>query len=466
MGGTRQPQEIMVGVPSGELLAIAAAYEGSGKMAEADRLLGHILAAAPEQPDALHLSGIVAFRLGRRREALEKIEKAIAIGVDIAVYLRNISEVYRTVNRLDDALAAARRAVLLAPEDPLSLHNLAVIHYERVEIEESLAAAERALNICPDMAGAHLARAEALLIKGDWEHGWEEYEWRFRVADAAHMMPATDRPQWNGRPFTDGGLLLVADQGFGDVIQFSRYIPWVLERCPGAFVVGAVEMRPVLGQFLPPERVFSRWEDCPAFRAFAPLSGLPRLHGTRTWTVPAATSYLRADPNLAAVWGERLRRLAPAPYMRIGIVWAGRPTHNNDGRRSATLADFAPLAALPGVALVSLQKGEAAEQVGGYFGRAPLINIGAEVADYDDTMALLASLDLVVTVDTSVGHLAAAMGKPVWILLATSPDWRWVLRRSDTPWYSTVRFFRQTVPRRWRDVFQAVAAALSDTRSR
>jgi hypothetical protein len=454
--------EIMVPVPLAELFAVAAQYERSGKMEEADRLLNHILAVAPHQPDTLHMSGIVAFRLGRQQEALEKMEQAIARGVDIALYLRNICEVYRTLNRLDDAVAAARRAASLAPSDPLCLHNLSVIHYERVEIEESIEAAERALMMKPDMAGAHFARAEALLIKGDWARGWEEYEWRFRIADAAKMMPPTDKPQWDGRPLADGVLLLVADQGFGDVIQFSRYIPWVLERCPDVVIACSGEMVPVLSQLLPRERIFVRWEDCPPFAAFMPLSGLPRLHGTRVDTVPAPIPYLRADPERVTAWTERLRRLAPGRQKRVGIVWAGRPTHNNDRRRSSKLADFAPIAALPGVALVSLQKGPAADQAGGYFGRAPLVNIGAEVRDYDDTMALLECLDLVVTVDTSVGHLAAAMGKPVWILLATSPDWRWLLSRSDTPWYPTVRLFRQTVPRQWSDVFKAVAAALAD----
>ena len=451
---------IMVPVPIDELLAVAAHYERTGKMQEGDRLLSHILAVAPNQPDTLHLSGVVAFRLGRQQEGLEKMEKAIAYGVDIALYLRNICEVYRTLNRLDDAVAAGRRALALAPSDPMCLHNLAVIHYERVEIEDSIAAADRALTMKPDMAGAHFARAEALLIKGDWEQGWEEYEWRFQIADAARMMPPTGKPQWDGKPF-DGLLLLVADQGFGDIIQFSRYIPWVLERCPNAAIAGSREMIPVLRQFLPEDRIFVRWEDCPAFDAFIALSGLPRLHGTRVDRVPAPVPYLHADPERVAAWRERLRPLAPGSYKRIGIVWAGRPTHNNDRRRSATLADFAPLAALPGVALVSLQKGPPADQAGGYFGRAPLINIGAEVRDYNDTMALLESLDAVVTVDTSVGHLAAAMGKPTWILLATSPDWRWLLGRSDTPWYPTVRLFRQTRPRVWDDVFQAVAAALA-----
>lgn len=460
-GGRLPDSEIMVPMPISELFTIASRYEQNGRMEEADRLLQRMLATAPNQPDCLHMSGIVAFRLGRHAEALEKIEKAIELGIDIGVYLRNICEVYRVMNRLDDAVAAARRAKVLNPNDPLVLHNLSVIHYERTEPDEAIQAANEAMLIAPNMPGPIFARGEAYLLKGEWEQGWEDYEFRFQVAEGKKMMPVTDRPQWDGKPFDDGMLLLVADQGFGDVIQFSRYIPWVLERCPNIGIAGSLDILPVLRQFVPADRVYNSWDACPPYKAYAALSGLPRLHGTRPDNVPAPIPYLRAVPDKVTTWTDRLRRLAPGSHKRVGIVWAGRPTHNNDRRRSAKLSDFAPLAALPGVALVSLQKGPSADQAGGYFGRAPLVNIGAEVRDYDDTMALLECLDLVVTVDTSVGHLAAAMGKPVWILVATSPDWRWMMDREDTPWYPTVRLFRQTVPRQWRDVFQRVAAELA-----
>jgi hypothetical protein len=219
-------------------------------------------------------------------------------------------------------------------------------------------------------------------------------------------------------------------------------------------------MSPLLRQLHAGLRVFERWEDCPAYAAFCSLSGLPRLHGTRPDTVPAETPYLRADPKRAAGWRTRLDRLAPAGYRRVGLVWAGRPAHNNDRNRSATLAAFAPLAALPGIALVSLQKGPTTAQAGGYFGRAPLINIGAEVVDYDDTMAILDCLDVLVTVDTSVGHLAGALGRPVWIMLPRVPDWRWLLDRRDSVWYPSVRLFRQTVPRQWKQPVAEIAAGL------
>ena len=452
--------DVRVPVPLVELFTIAAGFERAGKLEEADRLFAHILAVAPNQADSLHLSGVVAFRLGRQDEAVAKVEKAIQHGIDIALYLRNLCEIYRTLNRLDDAVATGRRAAQLAPNDPLCLHNLAVLYYERLEIDESIACADAALRIDPDLASAHLSRAEGLLIQGNLAEGWEEYEWAFRIPSVPKMMPPTNRPQWRGRPFDDATLLLVADQGFGDVIQFSRYIPWVLERCPNVVLGCSSEMVPILRQFLPSSRIFYDWQNCPPFQAFCRLSGLPRLHGTRLDSIPAPIPYLHADPARAAAMAQRLNALIPGTRKRIGIVWAGRPTHNNDIRRSARLSDFAPLADLPDIALISLQKGPSAAQAGLYFGRAPLINVGAEIADYDDTMALLHCLDLVVTVDTSVAHLAAALGKPVWVLLARSPDWRWLMNRDDTPWYPTMRLFRQTVSRQWSAVMQNVADAL------
>ncbi len=459
--GTPPNEPLMVPIPWHEVVALAGQKEQAGQLADADRLLNYVLAVAPRQPDALHLSGVIAFRMGRQTEALEKMEQAISLAVEPSLYLRNICEVYRVLGRLDDAIAAARRAAALRPSDPVCLHNMAVIHNERLEPEESIACAERALLMSPDLAGAHFAMAEALLVLGRMERGWDEYEWRFRIQGGGESMPRTGQPDWDGTPYDDAKLLLVADQGFGDVIQFSRYIPWAMERCPQAVVACSSEIVPVLRQLVPRDRLFQRWQDCPPFRMICALSGLPRLHGTRLDNIPAPVPYLRADPARAASWAERLGRLVPDGMLRVGIVWAGRPSHTNDRRRSATLARFAPIASVPNVALVSLQKGPTTEQAGAYFGRAPLINIGAEVKDYDDTMALLDRLDLVITVDTSVGHLAAAMGKPVWIMLAYAPDWRWMLEREDSPWYPTVRLFRQRTPGAWDDVFERVAAALA-----
>lgn len=448
-----------------ELLAIAQDYERRGRSDVAGRLLRHILAAAPGEADALHLAGIVAFRQGRAAESLALMERAIGVGVDTALYHRNICEVYRTLGRHDDALAAARRATALAPHDPVCLHNQAVVHHHRLELDESLACAAAALAMQPGMAGAHFARAESLLLRGDWAEGWEEYEWRFRIGGAAPLLPPdhvrAGTPQWDGRILAPGRrLLLVADQGFGDVIQFARYIPWAEAICPGLAIAGSGEVMPILRQVAPAATLVTRWADCPAHGAFAALSGLPRLHGTRPESVPAPVPYVRAPAGHAARWRRRLDELVPAGLLRVGLVWAGRATHNNDRNRSAGLGDAAPLGRVPGVALVSLQKGAKVEEAGRYLGRAPLVNVGAEIGDYDDTMGVLAALDLVITVDTSVAHLAGAMGRPVWVMLPFVPDWRWLLGREDTPWYPTMRLFRQGRGAGWSAVAGALAGAL------
>ncbi len=455
------PTQGKVPLPIGEVLRIANEYERDGRLDDAKRLLDHILSVSPNQGDALHLAGIVAFRNGDIEGALELMQRSLTFGIDTPLYLRNICEVYRSLGRLDEALATARRATELAPADPLCLHNQAIIHYHRLELDEALDCAGHALRIDPNMPGAHFVRAEALLLRGDWQEGWDEYEWRFRIAGAAPLMPPTSKPQWDGSAFSDKPLLLIADQGFGDVIQFARYMPWAADRCPDIVLACSSEVQPILRQIAPNARQFAQWDDMPDYAAFCALSGLPRLAGTRAETIPAPIPYLRADPRRVSRWADRLSGLVPGGYRRVGVIWAGRPTHNNDRNRSALLADFMPLASVAGIALLALQKGPKTSQAGGYYGLAPLINLGAEIDDYDDTMAILENLDLLVTVDTSVAHLAGAMGRPVWIMLPRVPDWRWLLGRSDTPWYPTARLFRQRTVRQWDDVVKRIAEELA-----
>jgi hypothetical protein len=457
----RGPIPTAVPLPLGEVLRIAQEYERNGRYGEAKGLLDHVLTALPNEGGALHLAGIVAFRLGDPEKALDLMQRSLEHGIDTPLYLRNICEIYRVLGRLDEALECSRRAVMLAPSEPLCLQNKAIVHTHRLELDAALDCAGAALRIDPTMPGAHFARAEALLMRGEWAEGFEEYEWRFSIAGATPLMPMQPAgPQWNGKPLPGQTLLLIADQGFGDVVQFCRYIPWAAGRCGRVAIVCSKEMAPLVRQVHPSADLIEHWQHCPPYAAYCALSGLPRLHGTRPDNVPAVTPYLQADPKRIVLWRERLARLVPAGYRRIGLVWAGRPAHNNDRNRSATLAAFAPLAALGGTALLSLQKGPATAQAGNYFGRAPLINIGAEIADYDDTMAVLECLDVLVTVDTSVGHLAGAMHRPAWIMLPRSPDWRWLLDRSDSPWYRSVRLFRQVQSRRWDEPVAAIAKEL------
>jgi Tfp pilus assembly protein PilF len=446
-----------------ELIGLAQEHEQAGRLHEAEEALGQALALAPHHAGALHLLGVVSFRQGRIDEAAALMERSIAASPGTALYHRNICEVYRSLGRYNDALAAGHRAVGLSPRDAHCYHNLGVLHYHRLELDEAIHCAESALALDPDFAGAHFGIAEASLLRGDFHRGWEEYEWRFRLGNAPKLLPPTDRPQWDGTPLANGRLLLIADQGYGDVIQFARFIPWAAQRCPDIAIACSSEIRAVVVQQSGVGATFDHWENQPDFAAYCALSGLPRLAATTTQTIPASTPYLRADPAKIAVWADRLSGLVPAAYRRIGIAWAGRPTHVNDRNRSVRLSTLATLAELPRLALISLQKGPAQAQIGSYWGRAPLINLGPEIADFDDTMAILEGLDLVVTIDTAVAHLAGAMGRPVWLMLPFAPDWRWLLDRSDSPWYPSARLFRQPAPRQWEPVVTEIARRLAAT---
>jgi hypothetical protein len=267
-------------------------------------------------------------------------------------------------------------------------------------------------------------------------------------------------PLWDGTPLGERPLLLIADQGYGDTIQFARYLPAVAACCANLLIGCSPDMRPIMQQQPGTRALFERWEDIPPYDFQCPLSSLPRAFGTTLDNIPTPIPYLRAEPDRAARWRARLDALAPRGYRRIGLVWAGRPTHENDRNRSLALRQLAPLGARDRIALVTLQKGPAVAQVGAWYGAAPLINLSAEIADFADTMAILDGLDLLISVDTSVAHLAGALGKPVWLLLPYAPDWRWLLGRADSPWYPTMRLFRQPAPGDWTSVIAEVAAAL------
>ncbi|MBV9518206.1 MAG: glycosyltransferase family protein [Hyphomicrobiales bacterium] len=450
-----------VPVPLDELLKIASEFIEGGRLPEADKMLDHIISAVPDSPLALHQKGVVLFRKGEHEAAADMVERAIKVLPEAIGFRRSLCPIYERLGRYDEALQVGREALEVDGDDLQTLHNLAVVHYRRLELDESIACARRALVLDPKAAGPHFQLAEALLLKGEFAQGWEEYEWRFKIPGAPPLMPATERPQWDGAPLREGTLLLIADQGFGDAIQFCRYIPSVLERCSKVVVVADPLLHPLIRQVHGQVQLVDRWQACPEFNVFSPLSSLPRVFGTRLDTIPRKASYLHATPSRAAAWKARLDDLVPSGYRRVGIAWAGRSTHNNDLNRSMKLSEFGPIAALDGVTLISLQKGAGQTAIADYYGRAPLLNLGAEADDFLDTMSIIDTLDVVVTVDTAIAHLTAAMGKTVWILLPFAPDWRWLLERSDNPWYPSARLFRQRSPGDWKSVMQSVAKELS-----
>ena len=457
----QQRGPLAIPVPAGEIFTIATEYLEAGRFDAAERMLGHILNVAPRQPDALHLKGLIAFRRGNIPIAGELMERSIAEGGgQKSAHYRNLSEVYRLQAKLDEALTAARRAIALDPADPLGPFNLAMVHYDRLETDACMAAAKHSLDLRPNLPQSHMKLAQVLLLRGEMEQGWEEYEWRYQIPGAQPLMPKTERPQWDGGDLGDGRLLLVADQGFGDVVMFMRYLPWAQSRVKNIVIACSAEMLPTLQRHFPDIPMFNRWDRCGDYAAFCPFSGLPRLKKTRLESIPGETPYLHPDPEKMRIWAERLNAQVPAGLRRIGISWAGRPTHNNDINRSIRFEMLAPICDLEGIALLSLQKGKPVEQSAQYNGRAPLIDLDNQLETFEDTMALICQLDLLVTVDTAIGHFAGAMNRPAWIMVPHAPDFRWLLGRSDSPWYPSLRLFRNPAPRRWDLVIPAVAAEL------
>jgi hypothetical protein len=356
--------------------------------------------------------------------------------------------------------------VALGPEDGHAHYFLAMVQYERGDAEESIAHARRCVSLLPEFPGGHFELSEALLASGRLREGFVEYEWRHKLKSVPPLLsPRPLQPLWDGGPVGEGGLLLVADQGFGDVIQFCRYIPMVTERVGDFAVACNPEVKPILEQQPGVRRIIVAPQGLPTFARWSPLSTLPMIFGTELDTIPAKIPYLRTEPEKVAEWGARIAAATPAGHLKVGIVWAGRPTHGNDRNRSTVLRNFAPLAALEGVTLVSLQMGPPQHQVEAYSGRAPLVDLGRDIRTFADSAGILANLDLTIAVDTSIVHLAGALGLPVWALLAHAPDWRWMFRRSDTPWYPTMRLFRQPAPGAWSPLLEQVAAALAERRA-
>ncbi|MDE2238743.1 MAG: glycosyltransferase family protein [Rhodospirillales bacterium] len=457
MSGTAHPGKVVM--PLAEALEKLAKLEQANKLDEADDLATRMLAAMPEHPHILQLAGIVSYRSGRVAEAIERMEKSEALSPTAALYPRNICEVYRGAGRLDDALRAGQRATQLAPADARSHFNLALIHYERLELDDAVRVADQAIALDPDFAEAHFEKVEALLLSGRLREGWESYEWRFKLKQAEGMLPKTEKPQWDGQAMEPGKLLIIGDQGFGDCIQFARFIPWAALLAPQPVVACSGELLPLLSQIPGIGKIVTRWDDAAGYEAYIPLSGLPRLAGATVENIPPS-GYLSPKPELVAQWGEKLERLAPRGKKRVALVWAGRPTHKNDKKRSLKLSQFAPLFTRDDVVVLTVQKGDQIAQAGGYYGHAPLVNLGPEIEDFLDTMAILKHVDRLVTIDTSVAHVAGASNVPTSIVLPYAPDWRWLLSREDTPWYPSLRLYRQTTPYRWDDVIQRVAADL------
>jgi tetratricopeptide (TPR) repeat protein len=499
-------------------LASAVQLHQSGRLAEAERLYRQVLAREPGNADALHLLGVVTHQTARPDLAIDLIRQAIAINpveasfhANLGVALQGLGRpeeaiaCYRTAiglrpqqpeahnslgnalaasGRLDEALVSYRTAIALRPNYAEAHYNLGITLKEQGRAEESVAcyrkaialrsdyqqahynlgnafrdlrqldaaitSYRRAIDVRPDFPDAHHNLALALLAQGDLAVGWAEYEWRWKTSQLSEAQCGFAQPQWRGEPAAGKTLLIHAEQGFGDTIQFCRYTTLAAAR--GLQVV--LEVQPPLVRLLRGlpgvDRVLSRGEDLPAFDLHCPMLSLPLAFATTLATIPATPSYLSTDAALAETWRTRLASVSE-PGPRIGLAWAGKPSNLADLRRSMAPDRLAPLFALSGLRFVSLQQAGPKPPAD-----VPMIDFMEEMIDFADTAALIANLDLVISVDTAVAHLAAALGKPVWLLDRFDACWRWLDGRRDSPWYPSLRLYRQRRPGDWDSVLAEV----------
>jgi tetratricopeptide (TPR) repeat protein len=517
-------QRLAALMPIGEALVYVERCRCEGRLLEAEAVCRQVLEARPNVPEAEHLLGVIAHQNGKLGEAIEHVQRATMLAPKVALFRANLGEMYRVAGRPKLAVDEARRALAIEPNMPAALSNLGVALYELKEYDEAAKAQRTAIAAKPDFAEAHsnlgnalhalrrfdeavaayrcaielrpdyadawanlgttlhhsgsfdegivaLRRAVALaprhanahsglgillLMRGDLAEGWDEYEWRLRSSE--RKGPRFPERPWQGESLVGKHIYLQAEQGFGDSIQFARYIPLLAAR--GAAVTVRVHQQLVrlFRESLPGITVLGDRGDPAPYQCDAVLLSLPRLLQTRLETIPADVPYLRTPGETAKLWAKRLSGMAG---LKIGLVWAGNPEHANDHRRSIDPQALKPLVAVPGTSFASLQYGaRTADLKKLKRGKFPMSDLSRHFGDFVDTAAAVEALDLVITVDTSVAHLAGALGKPVWVLLPWVTDWRWMLAREDNPWYPTMRLFRQQRGEDWAAVIARMTAEL------
>ena len=421
------------------------------RLPEARSAVEALLRRAPLSPDGWQLLGALAARHGAETTAEVCLSRALALAPRNEGILCRLAALMSQRGALTNARRLFADAQKIGPLSPTTHSGYAQTLISEGHLDEAERHLRRALELDVDQLDAHLGLARLLLLKGELETGWVEYEWRRRKPES--QLPKLPGQEWDGSPLKDKTILVYSEQGLGDVIQFARYIPLLAQ--VGAKVHFVVP-RPLyrLMQGLPGvTELLTDLRPTITFDFHVPLLSIPKLMGISLKTVPAQIPYLRlaSTAKLPVPAGTRIK---------VGIVWAGSPKHVNDRHRSIDLDSFLSLASVNGVTLYSLQAGPRASDVVKQAHPALIIDLSPHLKDFAETAAIVSQLDLVVCVDTSVAHLAGALGKPVWMLTPFSPDWRWLLERKDSPWYPTMQLYRQSEPTRWDDVMGRIVADL------
>jgi Flp pilus assembly protein TadD len=457
----------------------------------AGNFIGKAIKNKPTVPQFHYNLGLVFIALNRYEKGIQAFEEATKLKPDYADAYYNLSLALKELQQFENAVKYFNQAIQLAPDDAYAYYNLgntyealgryeaavenyqiaikknrnftdvhnnlAVVLKELGRFDEAIGHFREAIWLQPDCAEAHWNLSLSLLVNGQFEEGWKEHEWRFKRGEESTIYPYDFRiPLWDGSRFDGKRLFVHSEQGFGDTLQFIRYLPMVKSRGGSVIfetfgpLLEIIRGLPGIDELVEISPNRSPADSCDYY---VPIMSLPMLFATDIRTIPSNIPYLFVDPIKVGQWKNRINS---KDFKKIGIVWAGKPVHGNDKNRSCELEHFLPLARIPGVEMYGLQKGDAARQAETSAGMKGIINFDRELKDFSETAAAIENLDLIISVDTALVHLAGAMGKPVWTLLPYAPDWRWLLEREDTPWYPTMRLFRQPARGDWGSVFDKI----------
>lgn len=423
--------------------------------------LERAVSLTPDAFDAIANIGIALTRLKRYEEAIPHYQRALALKPDLALIHTNLGAALLPLGRISEAVAAHRRACTLRPGWMPALRNLAIALGQFNQFDEALQRLDEVLRVQPDDAAALFNRGMLRISRGDLPGGWADLEARFRVPEIKNQQ-TFPQPRWTRNSPAAGTVLVHAEAGLGDTLQFVRYLPEIAAR--GAKVILQCErsLTRLLAHSFPGVHVVPRGTALPKFDTHLPIMSLPYVFGTTLQTIPQQAPYLAVPPENGAKWQHRLGPRGEEQALRVGVVWAGNPAHYNDLQRSIPCNLLLPtLARVPGVQLFSLQKGSGADQLEAVRKNVDIVDLAPELDDFADTAAAIERLDAVITVDTSIAHLAGALAKAVWMLLPMPSEFRWMHDRVDSPWYPTMRLFRQSSTGDWKSLLENVATELT-----
>ncbi len=385
-------------------------------------------------------------------EAISCYQKALQVNPNSADIYNSLGVVFHKKRQYDQAIIYYKKALQLNSKFALAYCNIAKALYQIGQIEEAVIYYKKTLILEPNLSDAHHNMALSLLLSGDFEQGWKEYEWRKKLTNIYDR--DFSQPLWNGSDISGLTILLHAEQGFGDTIQFIRYAPLVAQRGARVIVECMKELRSLIRNVEGIDYILTRGEQLPKFDMHCPLPSLPLLFNTNMESIPANIPYFTANTILVQRWRGKIHN--DKSKLKIGLTWLGNPNHVNDETRSCSPKIFLPFDNLANITFYSLQKRMSTEGIENLPKGIKLVDYTKEINDFSDTAAIIENLDLVISVDTSVAHLAGALGKPAWILLPFVPDWRWLLNREDSPWYPTIRLFRQPSLGDWGSIITKI----------